>query len=210
MMNAAFYRLKKHFCSLLIFGGLLLGSCSVSKNPMRKEVKLLQKGLIKDDTSYVYALPFEAGKSFRVIQGYFSRFTHKERAALDFNMKRGTRIMAARGGVVVRVKEDGDRGGFNKKYRPFGNNIVIEHPDGTRAGYWHLQFNGALVNVGDTVKKGQLIALSGKTGYAFTPHLHFLVWRTDHGQWQQVATWFQTATGIKYLRGWKKYKRPAE
>ena len=31
--------------------------CSVSKNPLRKEVKLLQKGIIKDDTSYVYALP---------------------------------------------------------------------------------------------------------------------------------------------------------
>lgn len=173
---------------------------------MRKEVKLLQKGVIKDDTSYIYSLPYEEGKSFRVIQGYFSKFTHKERAALDFNMKRGTNITAAREGVVVRVKEDGDRGGLNKKYRPFGNNIVIQHADGSRAGYWHLQQDGAVVIVGDTVKKGQLIALSGKTGYAAVPHLHFLVWTTKNGQWQQLATRFQTSKGIKYLRSWKKYK----
>ena len=189
----------------------LLTSCSVSKNPLRKQVKLLQKEIIRDDTSYVYALPFDEEKTYRVIQGYFSHFTHKERAALDFNMKRGTRITAAREGIVVRVKENGTKGGFNKKYRPDGNNIVIQHADGSRAGYWHLQHNGALVNVGDTVKKGQVIAFSGKTGYASVPHLHFLVWRFDSkGQWQQVATRFQTSKGIKFLRGWKKYKRPVE
>lgn len=185
---------------------LLLSACSVSKNPLRKQVKQLQKGIIKDDTSYIYALPYEEGKTFRVIQGYFSRFTHKERAALDFNMKRGTRICAAREGVVVRVKEDGKKGGLDKKYRADGNNIVIQHPDGSRAGYWHLQYNGALVNVGDTVKKGQVIALSGKTGYAFNPHLHFLVWRSAGGNWQQIPTRFQTSKGVKYLKGWKRYR----
>ena len=185
---------------------MAVASCSLSKNPLRKEVKLLQNGTIKDDTSYIYALPYEEGKSFRVIQGYFSRFTHKERAALDFNMKRGTNITAAREGLVIRVKEDGNRGGLNKKYRPFGNNIVIQHADGSRAGYWHLQQNGAVVTVGDSIKKGQLIGLSGQTGYAAIPHLHFLVWTTRNGQWQQVATRFETSKGIKYLRSWKKYK----
>ena len=185
---------------------LSLFGCSASNNPLRKQIKLLQKGVIKDDTSYVYALPYEEGKTFRVIQGYFSSFTHKERAALDFNMKPGTRIAAAREGVVIRVKEDGAKGGFNKKYRPDGNNIVIQHADGSRAGYWHLQHNSALVNVGDTVKQGQVIALSGKTGYAAVSHLHFLVWRSGGGQWQQVATRFQTSKGIKYLRSWGKYK----
>jgi murein DD-endopeptidase MepM/ murein hydrolase activator NlpD len=188
---------------------VLLAACSASKNPLRKEVKLLQKGIIKDDTSFVYALPFEEGKSFRVIQGYFEGFTHRERAALDFNMNRGTKITAVREGVVVRVKEDGTKGGFNRKYRSHGNNIVIQHVDGSRAGYWHLQTDGAIVNVGDSVKKGQVIAISGKTGYAAVPHLHFLVWTNKNGDWQQVATRFQTSTGIKYLRGWKKYKRPA-
>jgi len=189
------------FIPLFFFTG-----CYVSKNPLRKQFKQLQQGVIKDDTSYVYALPYEEGKAFRVIQGYFSHFTHREKAALDFNMKRGTKITAAREGVIVRVKEDGRVGGLKDKFRPQGNNIVIQHPDGSRSGYWHLQHNGALVNVGDTVHKGQLIAFSGKTGYTITPHLHFLVWRNDGGQWQQLATRFQTSKGIKYLRSWKKYR----
>lgn len=186
---------------------LLVISCSVSKNPLRKEVKGLQKGTIKDDSSYVYALPYENKTSHLLVQGYFSHFSHKERAALDFKMKRGTKILAARDGVVVRVKEDGNKGGLNKKYRPYGNNIVIQHEDGSRAGYWHLQHNGALVNVGDSVKKGQVIALSGKTGYTALPHLHFLVWTFNkQGNWQQVPTRFETSKGIKYLKSMKKYR----
>ena len=186
---------------------LLVIGCSVTKNPLRKEVKALQKGIIKDDSSYVYALPYENMTTHLLIQGYFSHFSHKERAALDFKMKRGTKILAARDGVVVRVKEDGNKGGLNKKYRPYGNNIVIQHADGSRAGYWHLQYNGALVNVGDSVKKGQVIALSGKTGYTALPHLHFLVWTfSSHGDWRQVPTRFQTSKGIKYLRSMRKYR----
>ena len=186
---------------------LLVIGCSVSKNPLRKEVKALQKGTIKDDSSYVYALPYENKTTHLLIQGYFSHFSHRERAALDFKMKRGTKILAARDGVVVRVKEDGNKGGLNKKYRPYGNNIIIQHADGSRAGYWHLQYNGALVNVGDSVKTGQVIALSGKTGYTALPHLHFLVWTfNSRGEWQQVPTRFQTSKGIKYLRSMRKYR----
>jgi murein DD-endopeptidase MepM/ murein hydrolase activator NlpD len=154
----------------------------------------------------VYSLPYEAGKAPLIVRGYFGKFSHKERAALDFKMKRGTTILAARDGVMVRVKEDGDKGGWNKKYRPYGNMIVIEHSDSSRAGYWHLQKNGALVNVGDTVKQGQVIRLSGKTGYTAFPHLHFPVWKfSGKGQWQQLATRFRTSRGIIYLRSFRKY-----
>jgi murein DD-endopeptidase MepM/ murein hydrolase activator NlpD len=204
-MNFSSFSITK--LSPLIF--FLVAGCSVSKNPLREEVWKLQHGLIADDSSYVYALPFEQGKAYWMVQGYFSRFSHKERAALDFKMKRGTKICAARDGVVVRVKEDGERGGLNKKYRSDGNNIVIQHPDGSRAGYWHLQKNGALVNVGDTVKRGQAIGLSGKTGYAAFPHLHFLVWDFDNeGKWQQVPTRFETTKGTGYLKSIKRYKNP--
>lgn len=181
--------------------------CAVSNNPLRKEIKQLQKGVIKDDTSYVYTLPFETKRSQLLVQGYFGKFSHKERAALDFKMKKGTKILAARDGVVIRVKEDGRRGGWNRKYRREGNNIVIQHSDNSRSGYWHLQKDGALVNVGDTVRQGQVIGLSGKTGYSAFPHLHFIVWKFDgNGQWQQGATRFKTKKGIKYLRAGKWYR----
>ncbi len=188
---------------------LLIGtfySCAVSNNPQRKQFIQLQKGKIKDDTSYLYSLPYNKNETHRLVQGYFSTLSHKERAALDFKMKRGTPVLAARGGVVVRVKEDGDKGGWNKKYRPYGNVIVIQHNDGSRAGYWHLQFNGALVNVGDTVAQGQQIGLSGKTGYTLFPHLHFIAWRFNNNQWQQVATRFKTSKGNLYLRPLRRYR----
>ena len=191
----------------LIIFLVFISACAVSKNPLRKEIKQLQKGIIKDDTSYVYALPFESGKAHFLVQGYFGRFSHKERAALDFKMKRGTKVLAARDGVVTRVKEDSDKGGWNRKYRQFGNNIIVQHSDNTRAGYWHIQKGSALVNVGDTVKKGQVIALSGNTGYTAFPHLHFLAWKfNERGQWEQVPTRFLTSRGKKYLRSFHWYR----
>jgi murein DD-endopeptidase MepM/ murein hydrolase activator NlpD len=196
-VNASFF---------ILFSVVLFTGCAVSNNPQRKEIRQLQKGIIKEDTSFVYQLPFEKDRAHRLVQGYFSRYSHKERAALDFKMKRGTTVCAARAGVVVRVKQDGDKGGWNKKYRPYGNVIVIQHADGSRAGYWHLRFNSALVATGDTVTQGQPIGLSGKTGYTLFPHLHFIAWRfTGNNQWQQVATRFQTSKGIRYLRPLRKY-----
>lgn len=187
---------------------LFLLSCSASRDPRRQEFRNLQKGKIKDDTSFIYSLPYETGRSFFILQGYFSRLTHKNRAAIDFKMKRGTQLTAARSGVVIRVKEDGTKGALKREYRQYGNYIVVEHDDGSRAAYWHLQPNGALMKVGDTVKTGQIIAYSGKTGYTFTPHLHFMVWTSRNGEWQQVATRFLTKKGPRYLRPFRFYKRP--
>ena len=192
--------------AIIFITSIVLYSCSASNNPQRAEIRKLQKGIIKEDTSYVYSLPYELNKKHLLVQGYFSRLSHKERVALDFKMKRGTKICAARGGVVVRLKEDSNKGGWSKKNRPFGNLIIIQHEDGSRAGYWHLQKDGALVNVGDTVKQGQVIALSGRTGYALFPHLHFIVWKFSSSTWQQIPTRFITNKGIIYLRPIRKYK----
>jgi murein DD-endopeptidase MepM/ murein hydrolase activator NlpD len=169
-------------------------------------IRALEKGKITEDTSYVYKLPYQEGTSHLVVQGYFTHFSNKERVAIDFKMKWGTKITAARDGVVIRTKEDSNKGGLNKKYRQFANLIVIEHEDGTRAGYWHLQKNGVFVNVGDTVKQGQVIGLSGKTGYTAFPHLHFMVWSTKDGHWQQLPTRFRTVSGNKYLLPFKTYE----
>jgi murein DD-endopeptidase MepM/ murein hydrolase activator NlpD len=196
---------EKYFLAFLLI--ISVAGCTVSNNPQRTELKLLQKGKIKDDSSFVYHLPFEENKSHLLVQGYFSRYTHKNRAALDFKMKKGTRVCAARDGVVVRLKEDGKKGGSNIKNRPFGNFVIIQHEDSSRTGYWHLQYNGVLVNVGDTIKQGQVIGLSGKTGYTYFPHLHFIVWRSDgKGKWTQIGTRFQTNKGILYLRPFRFYR----
>ena len=191
---------------LFLFITILFTSCVASKDPQRTSIRNLQKGKIADDTSYVYALPYQKGKTHLVIQGYYTSFSHKNRVAIDFKMKRGTKITAARDGVVVRLKEDGDRGGLKREYRQYGNYVVLQHEDGTRAGYWHLQKNGVLVNLGDTVKQGQPIGLSGKTGYSALPHLHFIVWTNNNGQWQQIPTRFDAKKKPRYLRPFHWYR----
>lgn len=192
---------------ILILAVCSLAACTVSQNPLRKQTIRLKRGLIRDDSSYVYGLPYESGTTRLLVQGYFGMFTHKERAALDFKMKVGTKILAARGGVVIRMKEDGSRGGASRKYRSEGNYIIIQHADSSRAGYWHLKKDGVLVNIGDTVRQGQVIGLSGKTGYTAFPHLHFLVWGFDkNGRWQQIPTRFQTTRGVKYLNAINSYR----
>lgn len=192
----------------LLFLAAVCGmGCVATRNEEAKRALQLQRGIITEDTSYVYALPYEPGNKHMVVQGYFSLLSHKNRAAIDIKMKKGTTITAAREGVVVRVKEDGTKGGWQKKYRSEGNVVIIQHADDTRAGYWHLQHMGALVKVGDTVRKGQPIALSGKTGLALFPHLHFLVWKSRPGGWRQVPTRFQTSKGIRYLQPLRCFKR---
>jgi murein DD-endopeptidase MepM/ murein hydrolase activator NlpD len=185
---------------------LFISACSLSKDPQRRELQLLQKGKIKEDTSYVYWLPYQEGTVHRVVQGYYSSYSHKNRAAIDFKMKPGTHVHAAHDGVVVRVEESNDKGGLKKSNRPFANLIVLQHGDGARTGYWHLQKNGVLVNIGDTVAKGQLIGLSGNTGYTAFPHLHFIAWKSAGGNWRPIGTRFLTDKGIKYLRPFRRYR----
>lgn len=197
--------LLKIMCFVLLVSA---AACTASRDPRRSEFRDLQKGKIKDDTSYVYSLPYEKGRSFFILQGYFSRLTHKNRAALDFKMRRGTKILAARGGVVLRVKEDGDKGGLKPEDRQHGNHVVIQHEDGSRAAYWHLQKDGAVVNIGDTVSTGQWIGISGKTGFTAMPHLHFMVWKSTPNGWEQIATRFHTKKGPRYLRPFHFYRNP--
>ncbi len=63
--------------------------------------------------------------------------------------------------------------------------------------YYHLAPQGSLVEVGDTVRRGQRIGLSGNTGHTAMPHLHFAVYRaTDWGRTQSIAVRFESADGI--------------
>ncbi len=160
------------------------------------------------DTSFIYTLPYPSGKSYLMIQGYNSRFSHKGRINLDFKMKRGASITAARDGVVVVVEESFTKGGTNKKYLRKANQVIVLHADGTQAMYAHLAHNGALVNKGDTVLAGQVIAKSGSTGYSALSHLHFHVWQTTSTGRKQIPTRFLTRKGPKYLRPGRWYRAP--
>lgn len=167
----------------------------------------LKNGKFKEDNSYIYTLPFEYKKRVFLIQAYESNLSHRGERALDFKVKVGTKICAARDGVVIAAREDSEKGGLKPQHMSDGNHVSIKHSDGSVAHYWHLQKDGAMVNVGDTVKAGQWIGLSGNTGYSAFPHLHFEVQGYDAtGNYTQLATRFYTQKGVIYLRPGKFYR----
>lgn len=161
----------------------------------------------KPDTTHIYSLPYQPTKRYFIMQGYNGRFSHKNQYALDFKMKVGTPIHAARGGVVVKVKEDSDKGGRTSEFAQHGNHIVIYHEDGTLAYYFHLSKDGSQVEVGEQVKQGQFIGLSGNTGWSTAPHLHFIIKYTTKSGYSSVPTWFCTnKRELTRLKAWKKYR----
>lgn len=156
------------------------------------------KDAVHDD-DHLYSLPYSSGKSYRVLQGYGSRFSHTglEEFAIDLDMPVGTPIHAARAGVVARVEESHTRGCWEDGCGKYANYIVILHSDGTTGEYYHLNRNGAIVSVGDSVSQGQRIGYSGNTGHSTMPHLHFAVYRaTDWGDTQSIPVRFQSADGV--------------
>lgn len=128
--------------------------------------------------SHLFSLPYPIKDKHRVIQGYEGRFSHRSdwsRYAIDFAMNIGDSICAARAGVVCWVVEHNNEGGPKQSFLSKANTLIVYHEDGSFAHYAHLCQDGALVEVGDIVKQGQVIALSGNTGFTTRPHLHFVV-----------------------------------
>ena len=105
------------------------------------------------------------------ISSYFGErqdpFTGEEaiHKGVDFAGSAGDEVIAVAAGVVTWA---GQRAGFGKL-------IEISHGNGFTTRYAHNQ--KSLVNVGDTVSRGEPIALMGSTGRSTGPHVHFEVLR---------------------------------
>ncbi len=123
-----------------------------------------------------YILPFPVGAAYELIQGACGSFDHELelRYAFDFAMPIGSVVTAAQDGVVLAL-EEGFADGENDRFTD--NALLIEHENGTVGRYLHLTKDGALVEVGEIVLRGDTIALSGNTGFITTPQLHFDVVR---------------------------------
>ena len=120
-----------------------------------------------------YKLPWPKDVSWLCIQSNRGIVSHRgyEEFAFDFKMPVGSDVCAAREGRVLTVNVGHDGNGLNAP----NNRIVIEHPDGSRGVYLHLQKDGSLVKAGQDIRQGQKIARSGNVGRSMTPHLHFHV-----------------------------------
>src|SRR5688572_11019639 len=85
----------------------------------------------KNIDTYIYDLPFQKGTNRKVVQGYGGRFSHENKAALDFAMPEGTAIHASRAGKIYSYKDDSDEGGPFAKYAGKANYIIVQHEDGS-------------------------------------------------------------------------------
>ncbi len=101
-------------------------------------------------------------------------YVHNDQSAVEVV------IRAAADGKVVYVREGCEQTSMfshNNTGREsgagWGNHIVISHKTTIYTRYGHLLKNSILVNVGDSVKAGQVIAIMGNSGRSETRHLHF-------------------------------------
>lgn len=97
-------------------------------------------------------------------------YNGKGHNGIDFRAPIGTPVYAAEDGIV---KATGDTdnvcpGGS------YGKWIIIDHPNNLSTLYAHLSLQK--VTSGQSVKRGDFIGYSGRTGYVTGPHLHFTVY----------------------------------
>ena len=99
----------------------------------------------------------------------FNGVKKSQHTGLDFRVTTGTPIVASNSGKVI----------LARSLYFEGNCVMIDHGQGLITLYLHL--SEIKVKEGDAVEKGQLLGLSGGTGRATAPHLHFAVrWRGEY------------------------------
>ena len=74
-------------------------------------------------------------------------------------------------GTPVKAAEEGEVAYAGNELKGYGNLILVRHPNGFVTAYAHAR--ELLVKRGDKVKRGQIIAKSGRTGAISAPQLHF-------------------------------------
>ena len=121
---------------------------------------------------------------YNITSGYGPRNTGIPGAStnhkgIDIGAPTGTPIVSVLDGKVMFT-------GYNA-YR--GYYIMVDHGGGVVTLYQHCKANSYKVSVGDRVKAGQTIILSGSTGIGSGPHLHFEV--LINGSNVNPKTWLQ-------------------
>jgi LysM repeat protein len=93
----------------------------------------------------------------------FNKYNRVYHTGLDLAAKVGTPVVSSAEGEVI----------FTGRNGGYGNSVIIQHKNGYKTVYAHC--SQILVEVGETVKMGRVIAAVGRTGTATGAHLHFEV-----------------------------------
>lgn len=103
------------------------------------------------------------------------------KGAIDFLVDLGTPTLAPLGGKVVEVVDWNERYGPTEEFVNDVNYITIKHRNNEFSQILHLAKGSSKVKVGDTVRTGQEIAMSGNSGWMTAPHLHMFVFKNLPG-----------------------------
>lgn len=165
--------MKRILTSASMIAALVMLAQAQTQTNLRRNEPPVDCGAYPAQTTSLYVLPWRVGESYEIIRTT-SHYTRGNRGVglngIDIRMPIGTTIVASRAGIVVAVQEDyADGNGVDLQE----NYVFIKHTDGTMARYFHLTRQGALVEVGDSVQQGDVIARSGNSGDSGEPHLHF-------------------------------------
>lgn len=128
----------------------------LKQNPFASSSQLVINLAAIPDGAWCYPLP-----GAKVISPYNNQRSSHRHSGVDLKTRANDNILAAFDGVVT----------MSQSYYGYGNCIIVRHANGLETLYSHNVKN--LVKVGDHVKAGQVIALTGRTGRATTEHLHF-------------------------------------
>lgn len=121
------------------------------------------------DTTFVYRMPTTVAKPVRVSRGVSSldRFRKDEEKqgalGLHFQMEKGDTVYAMRRGTVtqVHISEERDPNAPAVRFTSKSTGLLVEHMDGSLAGYICLDRDNVLVAEGDEVLPGTPLALVG-------------------------------------------------
>jgi len=138
-----------------------------------------------------YVLPYIFDQ-IKISQGYNEPYSHfamkidsnlyqniiDGRFGIDFQVPFETKVIATKAGIVRGTISfnDGVYQGLDPEigFNIDTNFIILTHQDGSRTLYSHLAKSGAVVRRGQEVEQGQLLGLTGPSGWIGpTPHLHF-------------------------------------
>jgi murein DD-endopeptidase MepM/ murein hydrolase activator NlpD len=136
-----------------------------------------------------YSLPVPKDKLQRIDRMSSPAHIGKLRNAIDFIVAENTPVLAAADGVVTFVNDNSNIGGPSIEYWHGSNFIVIQHPNSEYSRYDHLAHRSAVVRTGQYIKRGQVIARVGMTGFTYVAHLHFQVFVfTGNNIWTDFDT----------------------
>ncbi len=112
-----------------------------------------------------FRFPLDGAPVIDDVYGYtrvIGNFTMPHKGT-DYRAEIGTPVYAMNVGVVR----------LASSLRNYGNTVVLDHGAGVQSVYMHLK--ETRVTVGQKLEKGELLGLSGDTGYTIHPHLHLSI-----------------------------------